>query len=138
MHRVWGCASAGSNASGLGDKVPEAGEYLSNKYKNSIVSKNKRNSLWSFPNLWTKNNFAMEHQSPVNQTQCPASCTLWWWLDVMQCVSQSVFVSPDLFTYFRCYWNDHIWSKMAEGMFDLVKFFVSMNMVYLAVAGCLY
>jgi len=33
MHRVWDLASTGSKAFDLGDKAPEAGEYLSNKYE---------------------------------------------------------------------------------------------------------
>jgi len=33
VQKVWDCASTGSEASGLGDKAPEAGEYITNKYK---------------------------------------------------------------------------------------------------------
>jgi len=63
MHRVRGRASTWSKASGLGEKPPEAGEYLSNKYEIRISPKISVIPPGASPNLWTKNNFTTARRS---------------------------------------------------------------------------
>jgi len=66
IHKVRHHASTGSKASGVGDKTPWSWRIFIKQIRNSNISKEKRNSLWScFPNLWSwsKNNFANARRS---------------------------------------------------------------------------
>jgi len=72
MHRLRGRSSTASKASGLGDKAPEVGEYLSNKYEIRIPAK-----ISVIPNLWTKNNVATARRSSpsvVNSQRTTIAC----------------------------------------------------------------
>ena len=109
MHKVWGRASTGSKASGLGDKAPWSCRIFIKQIQNLSISENKRNSLWSFSSTSELRIISRRHvdrrqvlltvdrrPSLVDHTQRQALCTAQWWLGVTQRVARSVGVSEDL------------------------------------------
>jgi len=69
--------SNGSKASDLGDKPPEDGKYLSNKYDIWISPIKSIIPYEVFPHLWTRNNFMTAHQpspSVVNSWPTTVAC----------------------------------------------------------------
>ena len=108
MHAVQGHAATVSRV-GLGDKACWSWRIFVKQIWNSNISRNKHNFLLSFSPTSELRIILLRHidrrqvlstagwqLSPVDHTQHSALCTARWWLDVMQCISQSVDISQDL------------------------------------------
>ena len=72
MHRVWGRASSGSKATGLGDKALWCWRIFVRQIQNLIISKHNDNFLWSFSPtselrmIWWRHNDRCQVLSTVN------------------------------------------------------------------------
>jgi len=110
-----GHASTSFKASGLADKALWSWRIFFKQMQNSSISKNKCNSPWSFSPTSELRIISQQHvnccqllstvnwwPSPVIRIHCPALCTAWWQLGVMQCIAQFVGVSQNLYSYYCC------------------------------------